>query len=112
MDAEALNWMQNLDYAEGRNLQSYGKLIPEQVFVEPAALAPGNWADPMITTHLAETSNLKLFLFSSFNEVDDANFNDAVHDYDDADYEDDADDDGDDDGEDSMIRGYCRLSKL
>ena len=95
MDAEALNWMQNLDYAEGRNLQSYGKLIPEQVFVEPAALAPGNWADPMITTHLAETSNLKLFLFSSFNEVDDANFDDAVHD---ADYEDDADDDGDDDG--------------
>ena len=99
MDAEALNWMQNLDYAEGRNLQSYGKLIPEQVFVEPAALAPGNWADPMITTHLAETSNLKLFLFSSFNEVDDLNFDDDADDYATAAHDDDdADDDGDDDG--------------
>ena len=49
--------MQNLDYAEERNLQSYGKFIPELLSRQLAA--PGNWPDSMITTHLAETFKLE-----------------------------------------------------
>ena len=52
-----LNWMQNLDNVEERNLQSYGKLIPELLSSQVAAR--GNWPDSMITTHLAETFKLE-----------------------------------------------------
>ena len=61
--------MQNLDFAEERNLQSYGKLIPELLSSQQAAR--GNWLDPMITTHLAETFKLETICVLIFQVNDD-----------------------------------------
>ena len=59
--------MQNLDFAEERNLQSYGKLIPELLSSQQAAR--GNWLDPMITTHLAETFKLETICVLIFQVI-------------------------------------------